>query len=91
MIKTKLHPGVFLRRILSEHGISQSRLARHLGVQIAVINQICNQKRGISAAMAIKLSSALGTSPEFWINLQTAYDLGRAGSVPRVRPLIRAA
>jgi addiction module HigA family antidote len=65
ILRSTFHPGHFLRKLVNGHGISQTRLARHLGVQIGVINQICNEKRGISPAMAIKLSMALGTSPEF--------------------------
>ncbi len=59
MIKSPFHPGKFLRDFLREHEISQSVLARHIHVQINVINQICNEKRGISPAMAIRLSKAL--------------------------------
>jgi addiction module HigA family antidote len=91
MLKSPFHPGVFLRQLLGEHEISQTRLAQHIGVQIGVINQICNEKRGISPAMAVKLSDALGTSPEFWLNLQTSYDLGRANSKRVIKPLIRVA
>jgi addiction module HigA family antidote len=91
MIKSPFHPGMFLRQLLEEHSLSQSQLARHIGVQIGVINQICNEKRGISAAMAVKLSGALGTTPEFWLNLQTAYELGRIRTRPPAKPLIRVA
>jgi addiction module HigA family antidote len=89
MVKSPFHPGYFLRQLVGEHGISQTRLARHLGVQIGVINQICTEKRGISPAMALKLSMALGTSPEFWLNLQMAYELGTQKKLGRViRPLV---
>jgi antitoxin HigA-1 len=91
MMKSPFHPGSFLRKLLAEHEISQTQLARHIGVQIGVINQICNEKRGISAAMALKLSGALGTTPAFWLNLQTAYDLGRAVAHRPIKPLIRVA
>jgi addiction module HigA family antidote len=62
-----------------------------LGVQIGVINQICNEKRGISAAMALKVAGALRTSPEFCLNLQPAFDLGRTPHKTTVKPLIRVA
>jgi antitoxin HigA-1 len=74
MLKSPFHPGMFLRRLLAEHGITQTRLARHIGVQIGVINQICNEKRGISAAMALKLSKALSTTPQFWLNLGNGHE-----------------
>ena len=91
MVKSPFHPGYFLRKLLAEHAISQTKLARHVGVQIGVINQICNEKRGISAAMAMKLSGALRTSPQFWLNLQTAYDLQRTDLKRQIKPLIRVA
>jgi addiction module HigA family antidote len=92
MLKSPFHPGHYLRQLVGEHGITQTRLARHLGVQIGVINQICNEKRGISPAMAMKLSLALRTSPEFWLNLQMAFDLGRERKPTRaIRPLFKVA
>lgn len=78
MIKNKIHPGSFLREELEERGISQSVLARHIKVQPNVINQICNEKRGISPEMAKKLAAAFGTTAELWINLQSTFDLANA-------------
>src|SRR5213592_3471465 len=75
----------FLRQLLAEHNLSQTRLARHIGVQVGVINQICSDKRGISAGVAVKLAAALGTSPEFWLNLQTAYELALTKPRPQIR------
>jgi addiction module HigA family antidote len=91
MIRSPFHPGMFLRKLLTEHELTQTRLAHHIGVQIGVINQICKEKRGISAGMAVKLAGALGTSPEFWLNLQTAYELGQTKRLPLIKPLIRVA
>jgi addiction module HigA family antidote len=78
MLKNRIHPGEFLREELVERGISQSRLASHIGVKPGVINLICNGHRGISAEMAKKLAAAMGTTPELWMNLQRSYDLNRA-------------
>ncbi len=78
MLPNTIHPGEFLDQILSERGISQSQLARHIKVEPGVINLICRGKRGISAVMAKKLARALGTDAELWINLQTSYDLTKA-------------
>ncbi|HAK94417.1 MAG TPA: addiction module antidote protein, HigA family [Planctomycetes bacterium] len=78
MLKNRIHPGDFLQEELAERGLSQARLASHIGVAPGVINVICNGKRGISPAMAKRLAIALGTSPELWMNLQTSYDLSRA-------------
>ena len=62
---------------LEEIGINQSQLAAHIGVLPKTINEICNGKRGISAAMAWKLSKAVGASPLFWMNLQTNWELSQ--------------
>ena len=78
MLKNTVHPGEFLREILEERGITQSRLARHIGIEPGVINLICCGRRGISAAMAKKFARALGTDAELWVNLQGSYDLATA-------------
>jgi addiction module HigA family antidote len=78
MLRNRIHPGDFLREELIERGVSQSQLAHHIGVTPGVINLICNGHRGISAEMAKKLSAALGTSAQLWMNLQSSYDLNRA-------------
>ena len=70
------HPGEILQRIfLDDMNISQSGLARHLSCKPGKINEIVNRKRGITAEMALALGEAFKTSPEFWLNLQAAYDL----------------
>jgi addiction module HigA family antidote len=78
MLKNQIHPGEFLRDELRERGVTQSQLAEHIGVKPGVINLICNGHRGISPEMAKKLATALGTTPQLWMNLQTSYDLTRA-------------
>ncbi len=75
MLPNTIHPGEFLQEILTDRGISQVRLAKHIGVEPGVINLICKRKRGISAVMAKKLACALGTDAELWVNLQSSYDL----------------
>ncbi len=74
---TPIHPGAVLRDELEEIGVSQSALAAHIGVLPKTINEICNGKRGISAAMAWKLSKAVGSSPLFWMNLQNNWELSQ--------------
>jgi antitoxin HigA-1 len=71
----KIHPGLVLQDELEEIGITQSALALHIGVLPKTINEICRGKRGISAEIAWKLSQALGASPNFWMNLQTNWEL----------------
>lgn len=58
-------------------GISQVALAAHLGVPVQRVNELVRGKRGVTPETAWLLSQALNTTPEFWINLQTTYDLAR--------------
>jgi len=74
---TPVHPGDVLQDELEEIGITQSALARHIGIMPKTINEICRGKRGISAEMAMKLSKALGGSPQFWLNLQNNWELSQ--------------
>jgi addiction module HigA family antidote len=70
------HPGFVLREYLGDVSISSA--AAHLRVTRVTLSRVLNGKSGISAAMAIRLAAALGTSPELWINMQAQYDLWRA-------------
>jgi antitoxin HigA-1 len=74
---TPVHPGAVLKDELEEIELKQSALARHIGVLPKTINEICRGKRGISAEMAVKLSKALGGSPQFWLNLQNNWKLSQ--------------
>jgi len=73
-----IHPGEILREELSEFGISANSLAKALGVPTNRITGILNEKRSITADSALRLARYFDTSPEFWMNLQTAYDLRQA-------------
>ena len=74
---TPVHPGEVLKDELDEVGLTQSALAKHIGVLPKTINEICRGKRGISAEMAMKLSKALGGSPQFWLNLQNNWEISQ--------------
>jgi addiction module HigA family antidote len=74
---TVVHPGEVLKDELEETGVSQSALAKHIGVLPKTINEICRGKRGISAEMAMKLSKAFGGSPQFWMNLQVNWEISQ--------------
>jgi len=87
---TPIHPGLILQDELEELAISQAMLADHIGVLAKSINEICRGKRGISAEMAIKLSLALGASPNFWLNLQNNWELSRLEK-PNLRRIDSAA
>jgi addiction module HigA family antidote len=73
------HPGVVLsQEFLAPLGLSQVALAAHLGVPVQRINELVRGKRGVTPDTAWLLAQAFGTTPEFWVNLQSAYDLARS-------------
>ena len=73
------HPGAVVKHDLIEGtGFSVTRAAEILGVQRVTLSKLINQRTGISAEMAVRLSLALGTSSQLWINLQAMYDLCQA-------------
>ncbi|NKQ36553.1 MAG: HigA family addiction module antidote protein [Chloroflexi bacterium] len=81
------HPGEFIREdILAEFGLTQAQLAEKLGVSRRTINQLVNEKRGITADMALRLAKFTNTSPQLWLNLQQAVDLWDAYHSPRPTP-----
>lgn len=73
-----VHPGRILKRELKSRNISANSLALALRVPSGRISQIINQKRGISAETALRLSRYFGNSAQFWMNLQTQYELSLA-------------
>lgn len=97
MAMTTIHPGEHLAIELEELGMSASDLARRLDVPPNRITAILNGQRGISGDTALRLAHFFGTSPEFWLNLQSLYDLrtaqrksGKAiGALPRLHELER--
>ncbi|SRR6266403_3459567 len=71
-----IHPGAQLREeFMVPLGLSSNALARELGVTPARINEIVRGRRGISADTALRLARFFGTSHQFWLNLQTNYDV----------------
>ena len=77
--RTPTHPGeILLKEFLEPMGISQAKLAHDLGIPIQRINTIVKEKRGVSAETALLLAHYFKMTPEFWMNLQAAYDLYRA-------------
>jgi addiction module HigA family antidote len=71
-----VHPGeILLEDYLKPMGVSQHQLAMSMRVPPNRINGIVHGKRAITAETALRLSRAIGTSPDFWLNLQTSYDL----------------
>ena len=78
------HPGAILAGVIeglreeTGQSLTIAELAKGLGIHRATLSAILNQKTGVSADMAVKLSEAFGTSAELWANLQRKYDLWEA-------------
>src|SRR6266571_2395389 len=75
MALTAIHPGEHLAEELEELKLSAAELARQLKVPTNRITAIINGQRSITGDTALRLSHFFGTSPEFWLNLQTLHDL----------------
>ena len=89
-----IHPGEILREeFMRPQNVSINRVAREIMVPPGRISQIVNGKRAITADTALRLGRFFGTSPQFWINLQSDYDLRIASRASgrevetRIRPL----
>ncbi|MDQ4144536.1 MAG: HigA family addiction module antitoxin [Actinomycetota bacterium] len=85
------HPGeILLEDFLKPLGVSQVALAEHLDIPVQRINELVRGKRGVTPETAWLLAGALGTTPEFWINLQANHDLVRNRPKKKVRQLAAA-
>jgi addiction module HigA family antidote len=84
------HPGEILREeFLAPLGQTQVALAEHLGVSVQRINELVRGKRGVTPETAWLLAQALNTTPEFWLNLQSSYDLAVSRPPQKVSRLRR--
>ena len=76
------HPGeILLEEFLKPMEVSQVAFARHIRIPLQRVNEIIRAKRGVTPETAWLFSKALKTTPEFWMNLQMAYDLAKARPV----------
>jgi len=88
----RLHPGEILREeFLKPLGMSTYELAKRLRVPVPRMNDIVLERRGISADTAVRLSRFFGTTEQFWMNLQAAYEVSRvkaahAAEIERIQP-----
>jgi addiction module HigA family antidote len=75
-IRPSTHPGVILKEeFATPLNLTQAKLSEDLNVGIKTLSELYNEKRGITSLMALKLAEYFGTTPQFWMNLQNAYDL----------------
>ena len=90
-----MHPGEFLKEALEELGTSQAEFARAVGVAPMRISHVVNGTRPVTAELALLFGRAFGQSPQYWLNLQSAFDLKTAErnigkQLRAVRPLAHA-
>ena len=78
MARPAIHPGEVLAHELAEIGITPTELARQLEVPANRITQIVQGKRSITGDTALRLAHWFKSSPEFWLNLQSAYEIRNA-------------
>lgn len=82
------HPGEILQEeFLKPLNLTQVALAEHLDIPVQRVNEVVRGKRGITPQTAWLLAQALKTSPQFWMNLQTNYDLALNRPVEEISPL----
>ena len=87
-------PGeILLEEFLNPLGISQSKLARDLSVSVGRVNDIVQGKRAITPDTALRLSVYFNMTPEFWMNLQSHYDLklAKQNLLPKIERSVRRA
>lgn len=75
MARPPIHPGEILADELQEIGVSPTELARQIRVPANRVTQIIHGQRGITGDTALRLGHWFGTSAQFWLNLQSAYDI----------------
>lgn len=93
-----MHPGEMLREItlpaLKEEGIGKGDFAARLGVSRVMLDKLVKEASAVTPEMALRLARVLDTTPEFWMNLQTAWDLAKvreaaAAELAAIRPIPR--
>jgi addiction module HigA family antidote len=95
MLMTKRKPAtvgeILVEEFMQPLGLTQAALAGAMGVQRKHVNELCNNRRNVTAATALILGRVFGNSPEFWLNVQRRSDLWQAMHSPRERERIKRA
>jgi antitoxin HigA-1 len=95
MIMTKRKPAsvgeILIAEFMEPMGLTQAALAEAMGVQRKHVNELCNDRRNITAPTALILARVFGNSPDFWLNVQRRSDLWRAMHSRRERKRIKRA
>jgi len=92
MLMTKRKPAtvseILVEEFMEPMGLTQAALAEAMGVQRKHVNELCNDRRNVTAATALILSRVFGNSPDFWLNVQRRNDLWGAMNSPKERQRI---
>ena len=95
MLMTKRKPAsvseILVEEFMEPSGLSQTALAEAMGVPRKHVNELCNQRRSVTAATALILARVFGNTPDFWLNTQRRTDLWAALHSPRERERIERA
>jgi addiction module HigA family antidote len=95
MLMTKRKPvsvgEILIEEFMQPISLTQTALAKAMGVQRKHVNELCNNRRNVTAATALILARVFGNSPEFWLNVQRRGDLWEAMHSPRERKRIQRA
>jgi addiction module HigA family antidote len=95
MLTTKRKPAgvgeILIEEFMAPMGLTQSALAEAMGVQRKHVNELCNERRAVTARTALILARVFGNSPDFWLNVQRRSDLWEAMHSPRERKRIERA
>jgi antitoxin HigA-1 len=95
MLTTKRKPAsvgeILIEEFMEPMGLTQGALAKAMGVQRKHVNELCNNRRTVTAATALILARVFGNGPDFWLNVQRRSDLWDAMHSPRERERIRRA
>ena len=90
MLQRAVHPGVILKDELAEMGVTQATFARQIEVPANRVSQIISGKRSVTGDTALRFGHWFGVDPQFWMNLQTQFDLAvaerKAGAAVRDLP-----
>ena len=95
MLTTKRKPAsvgeILIEEFMTPMRLTQGGLAEAMGVQRKHVNELCNERRAVTAATALILARVFGNSPDFWLNAQRRSDLWNAMHSPRERERIERA
>jgi addiction module HigA family antidote len=95
MLMTKRKPAtageILVQEFMEPMGLTQTALAKAMGVQRKHVNELCNGRRAVTAPTALILARVFGNSPDFWLNVQRRNDIWDAMHSPRERERIRRA